>query len=355
MILRAAAALLLAVCAAAAQPEELARRVDAAAEGPEGRLRVATAVGERLGMHRNRVALLRRQTGAGYGRIFIDTLRERGASEERIERELRGLLAELEGVAPARPGIGPVLTIRTGIDRSSVATYYSVAPEVGVENRHAGVVLGAPLYSLSAGGESFLGVGDVYAAGWVRGRAARLDLSAGLSVGFPTGDEDAGLGAGKTSVDGRFTAAYRLERGRVFGSVGGSNFLFNNFVYQRPYISSGPAAHFSGGGEVYPVRRIAVGMGLFAVQPSGVQELSTAPAPEPWRPPGRGAGTPQPPGQSARVAVPAADLADRGINGWAAVALSRQVWLEAAVARSFPFNLTTARVWLVFYIFGTGR
>ncbi|HWQ53357.1 MAG TPA: hypothetical protein VN442_06715 [Bryobacteraceae bacterium] len=335
MMARALAALLLAVLAAtAANIEDAVRRIDAVASDAEGRLLVSTAIAGRLKMHRNHVVLLRRQSGKSYGRIFVTTLRERGAPEKEIEREINALLAELAsgGVREEGVGIGPVLTVSTGVDHSAAATYFSVVPEAGFETRHAGLVFGAPLYRVSADGTVSQGVGDVYTAGFVRGSVAGLDLSANLSVGFPTGDVDLGLGAGKTSVDGRFTVARSFERGRVFASAGGSNFLFNNFIYQRPFISDGPAAHFAGGGEVYPVGRLAVGLGMFAVEASGVQEAITSPA-----------------------STSTVDLADRGVNAWATVALSRQVWLEFAVARSFPLELTTARAGVVFSIFGRGR
>ena len=256
------------------------------------------------------------------------------------------------------PALGPVLTVSTAVDRSSWATYFSVVPEFGIETRHAGLVFGAPLYRVTAGGSVSQGVGDVYTAAYARGKAGVLDLGANLSVGFPTGDVELGLGAGKTSVDGRFTVARNFERGRVFASGGGSNFLFNNFIYQRPYISDGPAAHFSGGGEVYPARRLALGAALFAAQPWGSQTVATAPTSDPWLPPkSRGRGLPARPTQGSAPAVetPAADLADRGVNGWATVALSPRVWLEFGVARSFPFELTTARVGLVFPILGRSR
>lgn len=350
---------------AAADLDTALRRIDAASGDAEGRLAVSTAIAGRLKIHRNRVALLRRQTGRSYSQILVATLRERGASEQEIEREVLAVAEEVQsrGAEETAPRIGPVLTLTTAFDRSSAAAYYSVVPEAGIETPHAGLVFGAPLYRVTAGGTASQGIGDVYTAGYVRGKAAGLELGANLSVGFPTGDVALGLGAGKTSVDGRFTAARNFERGRVFASAGGSNFLFNNFIYQRPYISDGPAAHFSGGGEVYPARRLAIGVAAFAAQPSGTQTVATAPAPEPWQPPkSRGRGVPSrptespaPSGAAALVETPAADLADRGINGWATVALSRQVWLEFGVARSFPFELTTARIGLVFNIFGSAR
>jgi hypothetical protein len=364
MRFRAIALLLSAVlCTAparsATETDGAVRRIDAVAENPDSRIALASAIAERLGMHRNHLLRIRRESGRSFGQIFVATLRERGEGDEQIVREAGELLRDTENDGDESPRIAPVLTFSSALDRSAAATFYSFVPEAGIETRHAALVFGAPLYRGSAGGTVSSGMGDAYAAGSLHGTAGGLDLDTTLSIGFPTGNASLGLGAGKTTVDGSFTAGRSFERFRVFGSAGGSSFLFNNFIYQRPYVSDGPAAHFAGGGEWYGLRRLAVGAGGFAVRAGGSQSVTSLPGAEAWRPGhprGHGPMSPAPATEPAgTVTTTATDVTDYGVNGWASLALTRNASLEFGAARSVAYSLTSVRVGIRVRVFGRGR
>jgi hypothetical protein len=363
MKFRAIALLLSAVlCAApahsATEADGAVRRIDAMADNPDSKIALADAIAKRLGMHRNHLLRMRRESGHSFGQIFAETLRERGTSDQEIARAASALLRGFEDGDESPARVAPVLTFSSAVDRSTAALFYSFVPEAGIETRHAALVFGAPLYRVSAGGTVSSGMGDAYAAGTLSGTAGGLDLSAALSVGFPTGNASLGLGAGQTTLDGSFTAARSFERGRVFASAGGSSFLFNNFVYQRPYMSDGPAAHFAAGGEWYGLRRLSLGAGGFAVRAGGAQSVTSLPGAEAWRPGhprGHGSTSPAPATEPAGTVATTSDAADYGVNTWASVALSRNTSLEFGAARSIAFSLTSVRVGITVRVFGRGR
>jgi len=349
------------------------RKIDTAAADPDGRLAVVGAMAERLNVHRNHLVLLRRQTGQSYGRIFVSELKSAGRSPEAILAEAQALNGEIEnrwrGAEDREAGLVPILSVSAGVDHNSAGAFYSLRPEVGVGSGPAALVLGVPFYRNSpaelpaAQGSiqrfSAGGIGDVYTAGFLRGHVARCELGSSLTVGFPTGDHLKGLGAGKVTVDVAGMVAGNLERFRPFVSAGFANSVFSNVGYQRPYITDGNAAYFSGGLELQLARRLRIGAGGFAVRPSGEQVVYSRviPGRRPGgqTPPGRSDGSTKPPKTpvyeiAPLTTSPASELQDHGANAWVSVALHRAASLNLAVARSVPFQLTTVRVGLSFDI-----
>ncbi len=362
-----------------------AARLDSFATTPDGRLIVAALMAEQLEVHRNHLILLRKQSGRVYSAIFADELRARGKSDDAILTALRQLNNDIdrqfnslarspaEGGSPPLRGIG---FLSTTLDRNPAATFNTASPELGVEGSRGSVVVGLPLYVSNLSGGTVSGIGDVYAQGQLLARVLGFDFSPTLTVGFPTGNSERGLGAGKVTVDGTATFARTFERRlRPFVSAGLANYVFNNVGYLRPYISTGGAAHFSGGLTVGLGRRVNLSIGGFAVEPFGEQEMTSrevmqdlSPTPASGMPPGAGHNPGTMPGmghmpgapigmlqpgvppfmQVSHATVQASDLRDHGVNAWSSIAIHPALSLQIAVARSLDFRLTTVRVGLGF-------
>jgi hypothetical protein len=376
---------------AAPQPTALQagiQQIDSLAADADSRLAVVSAMADALGVHRNHLVLLRKETGQSYGLIFLQSLQKQGLDEEAIARRLQALEADIRqrisqertgnGGAPAS-GVRPVLSLNTGVDYSSAATFVWVNPEFGIAAKRASLVAGVPYYRDSSDGTAVTGVGDAYAMGSLYGRAARVDLGTSLLVGFPSGDKNLGLGAGKTTVDVSGTLSYAFERARPFVSAGFGNSVFN-FAYQRPYISDGNAAQLTGGIDFHTASHLAAGAAGFGVIPSGTQVVysriavgqnsgsqtalpgSGGSSGSAGGSGGSGSGsggagkggspTSTPVDAPAHMpflansvsTLPASDLRDYGANAWASVTVARGVTLNFAVAHSVPFRITTARV-----------
>ncbi|MFB3825964.1 MAG: hypothetical protein ACE15B_04310 [Bryobacteraceae bacterium] len=353
--------MLLAVClpqfyAAAADTRALLaaeeRTLDAAAADPDVKLTAVNLIAARLQEHPNHIMLLRRQTGKSLAQVFIAELRKRGESDAQIVSALQTVNRELEAsAAGAGDGSRPVLLVRTGVDRYSGGTIFSFFPEAGWRWANASAVIGAPVYAASGTPLKSRGLGDVYATGSVFGSAQRADFRGALTVGFPTGDRDRGLGAGKTTFDLTGGAGAAFGRARLFGDAGVANSVFNNAGYQRPYVETGNAFHAAGGAGFRVAPGVEAGAAAFALRPWGTQQVysrvaETATA-QPM--PGRSANRKKPIFQQTPVAtVEAADMRDHGVNAWLTVRLHRAVWLEGAVARSVPFQLTIVHFGLGF-------
>ncbi len=361
------------------------RNIDRLAAVEDSRPAVVSAIAGALGVHRNHVVLLRKETGQPYGLLFVRELQKLGVADDAIATRLHTLERDIQQrIAQDRAGTGgppasgvrPVLSLNTGVDYNSAATFLWFNAEAGVDSAHASLVAGVPYYRDSSGGTAVSGVGDAYLLGSLFGRAARMDLAASLTVGMPSGDKDLGLGAGKVTADLSGTVAHAFGRVRPFAGAGFANSIFN-FAYQRPYIADGNAAHFSGGADLRVAPQLSLGAGGFAVIPSGAQvvysRIVTAQTPGAQTAvigkggaPGSGGsgygsgnGSGGPPSSTPAKAPPhmpflanavstpsAADLRDYGAKAWAAVSLGRGVSLHFSVARSVPFQLTTARAGL---------
>ncbi len=361
--------LLLAMCipqfyAAAADTRALLaaeeRKLDAAAADPDVKLTAVTLVATRLNEHPNHIMLLRRQTGKSLAQVFIAELRKRGEGDDRIISALQAVNRGLENSSSGRESGAasrPVLLLRTGVDHNSSGTFFSFLPEAGWQWRNASALIGAPVYATSGTPLESRGLGDVYAAGSVFGSARPMDFRGTLTIGFPTGDRDKGLGAGKTTFDFTGGAGATFGPARLFGDAGVANSIFNNVGYQRPYVETGNAFHAAGGVEFRLAPRVDVGAGGFALRPWGTQQVysrvaeTTAPQPQPQPQPGQGRSMHgQKPifQQTPAATVEALELRDHGANAWITVKLHRAVWLEGSVARSVPFRLTTVHFGLGF-------
>lgn len=406
---------------AAPQPAALQtgiQKIDSQAADPDTRLAVVSAMADALQVHRNHLILLRRETGQSYGLIFVQALQKQGLGEDVIAERLRALQSDIQRrIAPEHSGNGgppssglrPVLSLNSGVDHSSAATFIWFDPEAGIDSKHASLVAGVPYYRDSSSANAVTGVGDAYLMGSLYGRAARMDVGASLVVGLPSGDRSLGLGAGKVTVDFSGTLAHAFERVRPFVSAGVGNSTFN-FAYQRPYIADGNVTHFSGGCEFRVAPQLTAGVGSFGLIPMGTQVVYSRIVPgqasgsqialpgtggasgSTGGSGGSGAGGSGSSGGSggsgsgggsgiggsggsggsggaggtgsggpasstpAKVpshmqflanavsTLPATDLRDYGVNAWATISIARGATLNFAVARSVPFQLTTARV-----------
>lgn len=353
-------------------------QLDALAVDPETRLVVVGAIADDLGVHRNRLFLLRRQTGKSFGELYVSSLEEQNHRPDGILTRLHAVREEIDRRSGREPvaefAAVPIVFIGTSVDHNSVGTFFAVAPEVGVEFRHASVVAGFPYYETAGSQLSSGGIGDAYVTGSVYGALRGVELATALTVGAPTGDRSRGLGAGKTTLDVTGTVARRLGSVRPFLTAGFANSVFNNIGYQRPYVSDGNAGHFAGGIELSMGRRFRAGAGAFAVRPFGEQmvysrmsEASVSEGTGNTQPPhgpgpgmggsmpgmggGTGTGQTMPSGTSemhvwergTNVAATADELRDHGANAWVSIAVHPAVAVNVGIARSLPFGLTTVR------------
>jgi hypothetical protein len=377
--------------------------IDAVTAGPDRKMVILEAMAVRLGTHRNHLLLLRRQSGESFGQIFVSLLEAKGRTPAQIDAELKTVIGEtsqqLRLVGDAQQtgsqSARPILYLGNGVDHNSSGTFFTLAPEVGIESQHFTLVGGVPYFRNSGSDTSSSGVGDAYVSGLLRGMAARMDLGANLVVGFPTGDEENGLGAGKVTMDASGLLQKRFERFRPFVKGGVANYIFNNVGYQRPYISTGNAVYLSGGVDFRAHDHVVLGAGGFAVHPWGDQNVQprmsmhgssaggtggmsgnsgssmSGGMPGGMSGGGTGSGIDMPgmggsagdgapqAGQPFRTnmpflstsqqsMVPAEDLQDYGAVGWASFELHPGITLNFSVARSIPFELTTVGVGLGF-------
>lgn len=128
-------------------------RLDARASEPAQKPIVAAVLSERLGIHRNRLALIRYNTGKSYGHIFASMLAERGLGAEDILKELQAAQSQInerwssfeaEGSIGRETGaVRPVALLTTGFDRNSAGSFQSAIPEFGFQWRQVFVTGGA--------------------------------------------------------------------------------------------------------------------------------------------------------------------------------------------------------------------
>ena len=357
-------------------------KIDALCAEPELKLAVVAAMADRVQMHRNHLLLLHKDTSQSFAAIFVSELRVRGIEDEGILRSLSALLRDVNRqltrnnvFLPSTSAPRPVLSVRSSVDHNTSATLYSLVPEVGVDSSHAALLIGVPYYRSFGTNVSSGGLGDVYIAGLLRGRAAGFDFGSALTVGAPTGDRNKGFGAGKVTIDATGMMARRFEFARPWVSAGFANSVFNNAGYQRPYTTNGNAVHLSGGVDFTLSRKVAAGIGGFGLEPIGNQVIYSATVQA-----GAAGGGTQPPGQqnggmmpggnmgsgtgtgngggmttppatsmpfydSAQTSVVGASkFRDYGPSVWLSVPLHAGLSLGSVVSRSVPFHVTTVRV-----------
>ena len=355
-------------------------RVDALAANPDVKLVVVAAMADTLQVHRNHLLLLRKDRGQSFAAIFVSELRARGMGDDTVLHTLRTLRRTVDrqlgrdNVAPSTPAPRPALLVGSAVDHNPAGTAYSLVPEIGFDSSHVAAVIGVPYYRISNTSVSADGLGDVYVSAFLRGRTAGLDFGSSLTVGAPTGDKDKGLGTGKVTADITGTIARRFEFAKPWVSAGFANSVFNNAGYQRPYITDGNAAHFSGGVDFALPHKLTVGIGGFGLEPLGNQTVysQTVPSgpsssasssstsqtgggmmPGGSMGPGMGNGgtTAMPPvssmpfyDQAQHSTVSASELQDYGASLSASIPLHSGISLNAVVTRSLPFHLTAVRI-----------
>ena len=353
-------ALLFALCvlcaaASSADLEAELNRLDAFAADPDGKLILTAAIGEQLGMHRNRIILLRKETGKSYSSIVMERLRGSAADDTEVLRKVRHINEDVERrfAGGRAASLAPVAYLTATWDYSTVGSIYTVLPEVGVESRRLALVASVPLHRLTGIQQSAAGVGDLQLSATLRHAGERFGAWGSVSLGLPTGDSERGLGAGKATADGSGTLSWRFDRARVFGTAGLTNSVFRNVGYQRPYITTGTAAYGAAGVEGTLHRRIGAGAGGFFLEPQGDQTVinrmggTLGHTPETGI---SGMGGMHRPQDMPAMQVPtgtqvsASELSDRGPNAWAWFVISDAVNLNFTIARSVPLELTTVRV-----------
>lgn len=349
-------------------------RINLLTADPETKFTTLDAMASTLGTHRNRLILLKKESGRSFSDIYADELRKRGASEPAIEARFQQVLETVSGLRPgwsSAAGPRPIGYIGSTVDWNSAGTFVTLAPELGMDFGRFAIVAGVPIYSISATQRVVSGIGDAYASVFLRQPLRRLDLGVAFTVGVPTGNEDEGLGAGRVSVDLNGTLQRQYESFRPFVTGGYTNSTFNNVGYQRPFISNGNAVYTSGGLDHIIRRRWTAGVGGFALHALGTQTVISqmVATPGSGAMPGGGSmpgmpgmsgidhgasgnsGMPggMPPGtpvygHAPIATVPAQDVSDHGVTGWTSWSPHPDITFSLRIAYSFPYELTTVRL-----------
>lgn len=339
--------------------------INALAADPETKFGVLNLIGSDLGTHRNRLVLLRKETGLSFADIYSEELRKRGLTETEIARRLQMVARRAEKEAGRARGLKaarPIAYLGSSMDHSSIGTVVTLNPEVGLDLRSFGLVAGLPVYRVSSPQRRSTGIGDAYVSAFLRRPARRYEVATGFTLGVPTGSKEQGLGAGRVSVDVNGTVRRHFESLRPFFGVGYTNSMFNNVGYQRPFISNGNAFYTSAGFDYRIGGRLTAGVGGFGLlaagtqtvisQMSNMQTMSAAGAGQGGLPgmssgmpghPGMGAGMPV--GHHTPIATVAGrDASDYGPSGWISWSPHADVTLSLRFAYSAPNRLTTVRL-----------
>lgn len=333
------------------------KRLDAFASDADGKLIVTAAVAEQLGVHRNRITLLRKETGRSYSSILVERLRSSGEGDSEVLRKVRLVNADVERQLSGRKPIQMLAYMTATWDYSSVGSVYTLVPEIGIDTGRVSFLASAPVYRLTGTQQSATGIGDVQVSAIVEHSGERASAWGSVSIGLPTGDRERGLGAGKVTADASGTLSWRFDKVRTFGTAGVTNSVFRNIGYQRPYITTGTAVYGSAGLEGTLTRWVGIGAGGFFLEPRGSQTVinrmtgGPMPAPTTGMTGGmHGGGSMTGMRVPAGTEVAAGELADRGANAWAWFAVNDAVSLNFTAARSVSLELTTVRVGLGFDI-----
>ncbi|MBL8293879.1 MAG: hypothetical protein JNN08_18690 [Bryobacterales bacterium] len=346
-------------------------RIDELTADPETKFQTLDAMAATLGTHRNRLILLKKESGRSFAEIYADELRRRGASEPAIAEKFRQVAEMVVGTRSgwADPtGLRPIAYIGSTVDRNSAGTFITLAPELGVDFGKRAIVVGVPIYRISATQRDSTGIGDAYVAAFLRQPVRRYDLGIACTVSAPTGSKDEGLGTGRVSVDLNGTVQRKLESLRPFVTGGYTNSTFNNIGYQRPFISNGNAVYTSGGVDYTIRRRWTAGVGGFALHAVGSQTVisrmfsiphaAAVPGVGGTGPgmPGMGHGTPGQQsmpsgtptgtpiyGHALITTVTAQDVSDHGVAARMSWSPRPDVTFSLRIAHSFPYELTTIR------------
>ncbi|MDX2081402.1 MAG: hypothetical protein SFU53_11525, partial [Terrimicrobiaceae bacterium] len=160
-------------------------RIDQLTTDPETKFATLDAMASTLGTHRNRLILLRKESGRSFADIYADELRKRGASEPAIEARFRQVLSLVDGGSPrwrGTTGPRPVAYLGSTLDRNSAGAFVTLTPEIGVDFGRFALVAGMPIYRISATQREATGIGDAYVSAFVRQPLQRMDLGLALTV-----------------------------------------------------------------------------------------------------------------------------------------------------------------------------
>lgn len=342
-------------------------QINALAADPETKFGLLSLIGSDLGTHRNRLVLLKKETGLSFADIYSEELRKRGLTKAEIARRLQMVVRRAGKEAGRARGLGtarPVAYLGSSMDHNSIGTVVTLNPEVGLDFRSFGLVAGLPVYRVSSPQRKPTGIGDAYVSAFLRRPARGYEVATGLTLGVPTGSRERGLGAGRVSVDVNGTVRRHFESLRPFFNVGYTNSTFNNVGYQRPFISNGNALYTSAGFDYRIGRRLTAGVGGFGLRAIGTQtvisqmsNMQSMGGPGMGSGPGMsngmhdglpahpemGAGTPV--GHYVPIrTVAARDASDYGASGWTSWSLHTDVTLSLRFAYSAPNRMTTVRL-----------
>ncbi len=338
--------------------------INALTADPETKFGVLNLIGSDLGTHRNRLVLLRKETGLSFADIYSEELRKRGLTETEIARRLQMVARRAEKEAGRARGLEaarPIAYLGSSMDHNSIGTVVTLNPEVGLDLRSFGLVAGLPVYRVSSPQRRSTGIGDAYVSAFLRRPARQYEVATGFTLGVPTGSKEKGLGAGRVSVDLNGTVRRHFESLRPFFGVGYTNSTFNNVGYQRPFISNGNAFYSSAGLDYRIGRRLTAGVGGFGLLAVGTQTVisqmsnmlsMSAPGAGLGGVPGMsgmpghpGMGAGMPVGHHTTIATVAGrDASDYGPSGWTSWSPHADVTLSLRFAYSAPNRLTTVRL-----------
>ena len=340
-------------------------QIDALAADPETKFEVLNLIGSDLGTHRNRLVLLKKETGLSFAEIYSQELRNRGLTETEITRRLQMVARRAEKEAGRAGGVGavrPIAYLGSSMDHNSIGTVVTLNPEVGLDFRSYGLIAGLPVYRISSPQRKSTGIGDAYVSAFLRRPARRYEVDTGFTLGVPTGSKEKGLGAGRVSVDINGTVRRHFESLRPFFGVGYTNSTFNNVGYQRPFISNGNAFYASAGFDYRIGRRLTAGVGGFGLLATGTQTVisqvsnmqsMSVPGARQGGVPGMSSGMPLHPGMGAGMSgdhhstiatVAGRDASDYGPSGWTSWSPHADVTLSLRFAYSAPNRLKTVRL-----------
>lgn len=95
--------------------------INALAADPETKFQLLNLIASDLGTHRNRLVLLKKQTGRSFDDIYSDELRKRGLTETEIDRRLQMVARRAEKEAGRSRGLGaarPIAYLGSSMDHS---------------------------------------------------------------------------------------------------------------------------------------------------------------------------------------------------------------------------------------------
>ncbi|MBN2319145.1 MAG: hypothetical protein JXR49_08705 [Acidobacteria bacterium] len=214
-------------------------------------------------------------------------------------------------------------------------------------NRHFEITAGLPVYftrlpddTVEESTDSKNGIGNLYMELRVMADSAGFYFSSSLRSAAPTGNKEDGFSTGRMTVDWNNYFEYNVGRWTPFGSVGIANSISDTHFFTRPFSSYGIVGQFDGGLLFDPAWWVGFGGSVYAVVPSGEQEIynrvyrsGTSGSEESGNRRGRIFG------DSEYVIVESEDLRDHGFSGWVDIYPVPDVAFEFGYSRSVSYDL----------------